>query len=207
MERILYTLLGLELGQRSDFSALATIDLVEDITSRLDPVTFAFHRSTKFRLRNVHRIPPGLAYAEFPARVRESAVQPPPGHFGPRPRSVLAVDAAGPGGLVIQLLRQAQLECGILPATITGGEMGAPMPGGMYSVTRRELVSLLHLSIENQMLVFPAGMPLKDELIAGIAASKINGNQSEFDDMAIAIALALWASTKSHPGLFQKKVA
>ena len=55
MERIQYTYFGLDLGQRNDYSAIAVIDLVEDISAQRDPVTFEFYRTHKFCLRGVHR--------------------------------------------------------------------------------------------------------------------------------------------------------
>lgn len=207
MERIQYTYFGLDLGQRNDYSAIAVIDLVEDISAHRDPVTFEFYRTHKFCLRGVHRFPLGTPYTEMPALVRECVVHPPPGHFAKLPQSVLAIDAGGPGVPVVELIRQARLDPVVLPVFITGGAMGSLLPNGMYSVPRRELVTLLRLSLENQKLVFPASMPLKDELSAEIAAIQPNGGQTKHDDMAIAIALALWSSTKRHPGLLQRQAA
>jgi len=203
MQRIQYTYFGLDLGQRNDFSAIAVIDLVEDIGANRDPVTFELHRTFRFCLRGVHRFPLGTPYTKIPSLVRRCVAQPPPGHLGRQPQSALAVDAGGPGIPVVELIRGARLDCGTLPVFITSGGMGSLLPNGIYSVPRRELVSLLRLALEEQKLVFPAGMPLKDELAAEIAALQPSGAQSEHDDMAIAIALALWASTKRHPGILQ----
>lgn len=207
MEHIKYSFLGLDLGQRNDYSAIAVIDVVEDISNRRDPVTFEFYKTTRFCLRGVHRFPLGTAYTDIPGLVRASVVQPPPGHLGARPRTTLAVDAGGPGLPVVELLRRAGLDCGILPAIITGGAMGSLMPGGIYSVPRRALVSLIRVALESQMLVFPANLPLREELTAELVALEPAGGQSKHDDMAIAIALALWATTIRQPGLLQKKAA
>lgn len=198
MQRAKYTFFGLDLGFRNDFSAHAVIDLVEDAGNR---------RTRKFCLRGVHRFPLGTPYTHIPVKVRESVAQSLPGHFGPRPKSVLAVDAGGPGFPVVELLRQANLECVILPVVITGGAIGSSLPGGVYSVPRKELVTLLRLSLENKMLIFPADMPLKRELIAELTAIQPAGRQTRHDDMAIAIALALWAAAKRLPGLLQRQAA
>jgi len=207
MERIIYSFFGLDLGFRHDFSALAAIDLVEDIGSQRDPVTFAFHTTRKLCVRGIRRYPLGTPYTAIPEMVRRAVRQHPAGHFGVPPKSVLAVDAGGPGLPVVELLRQARLACSLLPAIITGGNSGSLLAGGVSSVPRKELVTLLRLGLENRMLVFPTEMPLKRELIAELAAVESDGGQSKHDDMAIAIALALWAGTKRFPDLLQQEAA
>jgi hypothetical protein len=205
MELVLSTLSGLDLGQRNDHSALAILDVVEVTSPRRDPVTFAYGKSYRFDVRSVSRIPLGTPYTEIPTIVRENLHRPPLNHLGERrPATTLAVDAGGPGLPVVELLRQARLDCYILPAVITGGNAGSSLPGGIYSVPRKELVSLLRIAIESRILVFPANLPLKEELAAELRAIEPNGGQSKHDDMAIAISLALWASNIRIPGLIQQ---
>jgi hypothetical protein len=165
--------MGLDLGQRNDQSALAILDIVEEIGTERDPVTFAFQRSQHFYLRSLTRFPRGTRYIDTPELVREVIAVPPPGYLGRRLDEVLAVDAGGPGMAVVELLRQLKLHAAIMPAVITGG--------------------------------FPADMPLKDSLAAELAAVEPDGGQSAHDDMAIAIALALWAATKRFPSLLRRR--
>ena len=207
MRNFRYTFLGLDLGQRNDFSAVAMIDYIEDVSAQRNPVTFEFYRTTQLYLRGLTRFPRGTSYVDIPGLVRDIAAVPPPGHLGPRLESALAVDAGGPGIPVVELLRRTKMRAGIMPAIITGGGMGSLLPGGMYSVARRELVGLLHLALESRLLVFPADMPLKEELIEELSAIEPEGGQYKHDDMAIAIALALWASTRRFPGLLRGKLA
>jgi hypothetical protein len=207
MELVKATFSGLDLGQRNDHSALAIVDVVEITSPRRDPVTFAFGKSHRFDVRSVSRIPLGTPYTEIPTIVRENLHRPPLNHLGARPRTTLAVDAGGPGLPVVDLLRQARLDCSLLPAVITGGNSGSSLHGGLHSVPRKELVSLLRIAIESRILVFPANLPLKEELAAELRAIEPNGGQSKHDDMAIAIALALWASNIRLPGLILQRRA
>jgi hypothetical protein len=90
---------------------------------------------------------------------------------------------------------------------ITGGASGSRLSGGLYSVPRKELVSLLRLSLERRLLVFPLDLPLRDELEAELASFEAAGGQSKHDDMAIALSLALWSATRRQPAVFQQKAA
>lgn len=205
MRNLQSTVMGLDLGQRNDQSALAILDIVEEIGTERDPVTFAFQRSQHLYLRSLTRFPRGTRYIDTPELVREVITVPPPGYLGRRLDEVLAVDAGGPGMAVVELLRQLKLHAAIMPAVITGGTIGSPLGGGIHSIPRRTLVNLLRFALESRQLVFPADMPLKDSLAAELAAVEPDGGQSAHDDMAIAIALALWAATKRFPSLLRRR--
>lgn len=204
MERIEFNFSGLDLGQRNDYSAMALLDLVEVTSTQRDPVSWELIKTRNLRLRGLHRFPLGTAYTEIPKLVRMAIVTPPPGHFGRQINSTLAIDGGGPGLPVIDMIRKERIPCSILPAIITGAGMGSRLGGGLYSVPRRELVSLLRLSLEMRMLIFPSDLPLRDELKQELVNIDTAGGQSKHDDMAIAIALALWAATKRHPALLQR---
>ncbi len=204
MLTIKHTSIGLDLGQRNDHTAVAIIDLAESVSFQRDPVTFEFLRTHRLLLRGLRRLPLGTLYTDIPEKVRESIVDPPPGHLGPRPRVTLAIDAGGPGLPVVDLFRQARYDCGILPAIITGVGVGGSLPGGTYSVPRRELVSLVRIALESGMLVFPADLPLKKELALELKNMDPAGGQSQHDDMAVALALALWGLNIRFPGVIRR---
>jgi hypothetical protein len=205
MERIEFNFSGLDLGQRNDHSAIALLDLVENTSNQRDPVSWEFIKTTNFRLRGLHRFPLGTAYTEIPRLVRTAIITPPPGHFGRQINTTLAIDGGGPGLPVIEMIRKEKMPCSILPAIITGAGMGSRLGGGLYSVPRRELVTLLRLALETRKLIFPADLPLRDELKEELMHIDSAGGQTKHDDMAIAIALALWAATKRQPTLLLRK--
>lgn len=201
MQRINYTYAGLDLGQRNDYSTIAVLDLVEEISNQRNPVNYEFITRRILHLRGLHRFPLGTPYTEIPSLVRSAIVTPPVGHFGALPKTTLAIDAGGPGLPVIELVRQAKVPCNILPAMITGGAMGNYLAGSIYSVPRRDLVTHLRTALENQVLVFPQDLPMREALKQELLNIESAGGQSKHDDMAIAIALALWATTIRMPSL------
>lgn len=205
MERIEYNFSGLDLGQRNDYSAIALLDVVEVTSNQRDPVSWEFIKTRNFRLRGLHRFPLGTPYTEIPKLVRRAIVTPPPGHFGRQINTTLAIDGGGPGLPVIDMIRKEKMPCSILPAIITGAGLGSRLGGGLYSVPRRELVTLLRVALETRLLIFPSDLPLRDELKEELVNIDSTGGQTKHDDMAIAIALALWGATKRQPSLLQRK--
>ena len=203
MQNFLYTYLGLDLGQRTDYSALAVVDVVQVVGARRDPVTFALETSQHLNLRMLTRYPLGTPYTEIPDRVRHALVNQPAGHFGPPLQGTLAIDAGGPGLPVVDLIRQARLGCTLMPAIITGSGPGTNRSGGIYTVPRRELVSLLRIALESGKLLFPPHMTLRDELATELSALESGGGQSHHDDLAMALALAIWATRHRHPDLWK----
>ena len=103
--------IGLDLGQRQDFSALA---VVQRRDQRRAYQVSSFH---SMALRLIERIPLGTPYPLVVERVQElveSAVI--------DGQCRVAVDATGVGAPVVDLLRAAQLGCEICAVTITGGD-------------------------------------------------------------------------------------
>lgn len=203
MPNFLHTYLGLDLGQRTDHSALAVLDVVEVVGHRRDPVTFALKRSQHLNLRVLTRYPLGTPYTGIPDHVRRALVNQPAGHFGPPLQGTLAIDAGGPGLPVVELVRGARLGVTLMPVIITGSGPGSHLNGGVYTVPRRELVSLVRIALESGILFFPPALPLRDDLTAELAALESTGGQSHHDDLAIALALALWATRRHHPTLWK----
>ena len=207
LHQVRYTFLGLDLGQRQDYSALAVVDFAETVTARRDPVTYALRREYSLILRSLERYPLDTDYTELAAHVRRHAIAPPP--FAPacQPKAALAIDAGGPGGPVVNMFRHAGLPCDLLPVMITGGATGSDLPQGGYSVPRRELAGLLRVALESRMLRIPGDLPLCAALLDEIRNFSPAGGQSQHDDMAVAVALALWVAHRRFPGLVYSKKA
>src|SRR4051794_19322336 len=107
--------IGLDLGQKHDFTAVAVVEQHTDgVHNFLNP----WHGpTTTYDLRHLERIPLGTPYRRVVDRVRALVSSP-----EMRNRCALLVDATGVGAPVIDLLRQANLDCLLVPVTITGGE-------------------------------------------------------------------------------------
>lgn len=202
---------GLDLGCRRDPAALVLLERVLIPLHRTDPVTFEPLTEPRLHLRAAVRYPLGLPYLTLVARVtkaiasaralsahggltRPFLAQPPwpvqPGHSA-RPHCTLVVDATGVGAPVVELLRRAPHEARLMPVTVTSGAHPAPDPHGGWLVPRRDLLSRLVLAFESRLLRIPASLPLRKDILAELAHLS-DSPSTRRDDLAFALALALW---------------
>lgn len=204
LQRTHHTYVGLDLAQRRDFTALVVVDHVEVISAMRDPVTFQFPSHAELHLRDAVRIPRGTPFTAIPGIVRKALAQMPAGFNGERPPATVALDATGMGLPVVDLLRAERLGVTLLPIIITGGQAPGSLSGGLHSVPRRDLLTLLRIALETRNLKFARDLRLREELTAELASVSLTGHKSSYDDMAFAIALALWAAAKRRPGLLHR---
>ena len=101
---------GLDLGQRQDFSALAVVER-EDLKFAWMPAP------RELSVRHLERMELGTPYPKVVERVCEVMRHPNVVH-----QSRLVVDATGVGAPVVDLLRSAGLGVRLTTVTITGGE-------------------------------------------------------------------------------------
>src|SRR5580698_10126959 len=99
---------GLDLGQRQDYSAVAVVEREERRLAYLAPC---------MRVRHLERMPLGTPYVEVVRRVGEIMRHPALG-----PWSRLVVDATGVGAPVVEMLRAARPVLRVTAVTITGGD-------------------------------------------------------------------------------------
>jgi hypothetical protein len=86
--------LGLDLGQRHDFTALAILDRTVSLTGHTDPVTFQRETTTSLCFRHLHRYPAGTPYTTITAHLARLVSSPQLSG-----RSTLVLDATGIGSL------------------------------------------------------------------------------------------------------------
>jgi hypothetical protein len=191
---------GLDLGQLSDYTALALVERA--------PVPGGRQR---LALRGLVRYPLGTPYAApgspgggVVERVRARLSGP------PAAGCILAVDQTGVGRPVVDLIRAAGLPVGALvPVTITAGQQARQEadPRGLpqWLVPKKDLVGLLLALFGTGRLVIAPGLALADALRQEVFAfrSKVTlaGNESfaawrerDHDDLVLAVALACWAA-------------
>ena len=83
--------------------------------------------------------------------------------------------------------------CSILPVIITGGGRSGVLQGGYESVPRSELLTGMQVLVQQERLVVAAGCKEAGTLGREMLGLKMKGPGSEeHDDLAIAVALALW---------------
>ena len=168
-QKIMY-FVGLDLGQKTDHSALAVVE------------RGGYPVADEVLVRYVERIPLKTAYPRIVERVREVVLC-----DELRGNYALAVDATGVGAPVVDMLKSAGLGYNLTAVTITGGERATE-----DSIPKRDLMAGLQVLIETKKLrvgrLKEAGR-LKTELLD--MRTSLRG-KSEHDDLVIALALACW---------------
>jgi hypothetical protein len=188
---------GLDLGQKGDYTAIAVVEEWEEAVGGVDPVTFEARKARWLDVRYLERIPLGTSYPEIVERVCELVRSP-----ELKRKCTLLVDATGVGVPVVDLLRRAALECCMVPVTITGGEHAARGPDG-WRVPKRDLVTAVQVALELGELRLPAEMPLGRALVTELMDMRVKISDSgrdtygafrngSHDDLVLALGLACW---------------
>ena len=108
--------IGLDLGQKQDYTAIAIIETASQYTG-LDWRSYEHKHLNYVNVRHLERIRLGTSYLAVVERLRQIV--------NSRElvgRCTVVMDATGLGGPVLDLLRAAGLGCEIVPVTITGGD-------------------------------------------------------------------------------------
>ena len=140
MARILETIseyfVGVDLGQKQDFTALCVVERAEVMFDVRDLVTWECKRETRFELRYMERMKLRTPYPAVVERIREVTMDPALGE-----KRSLVVDATGVGAPVVDLLCAEGVGCEIVPVVITGGGSGVGAgPRGERRVPKRDLI-------------------------------------------------------------------
>jgi hypothetical protein len=199
--------LGLDLGQRIDYTALAVIELIWTHIGR-DGVTFEEVFQPSLNLCGLRRFPLGTAYASYPPIVarRINQIR---GKASPYADVTLAVDAGGPGLPVIEELRRARLGVSLQPMFITSGNAPGRAKGGIRTVPRRELLANLVLLLDHKVLRWPARLPERAawerELLDLSAGTTHPERTTGHDDLVMAVAIAVWHAAERTPKLLTRE--
>jgi hypothetical protein len=197
---------GLDLGQRQDYTAIAVVERLELAKPGTDPGTRAKRMVTKYRVRQLERLPLGIGYTDVVEKVR-SLMQ----NKLLAGRSSLVVDSSGVGVPVVEMLRKC-MGCNIEPVTITAGNRSKTDQWG-WKMPRVELMSHLAIMLEQKEVAVSqrvnAVMELRDEL-RNMRVRYGEGGRQKFeadsdavhDDLVVAIALACWKAKKSSKSIW-----
>ncbi len=126
--------LGLDLGQKRDYSAVAVVERIDRLQ--------AFSGRDFLVVRYAERLPLGTSYPRVVERVR-TIVQ----SRELAGNCALAVDATGVGAPVVDMLRAARLGCDLSAVTITGGGRASGS-----SVPKRDLMGEVLVLLEQGRL-------------------------------------------------------
>jgi hypothetical protein len=212
---------GLDLGQRKDYTALAIVESPIWVQSSwkpnwafpdgwVSPADYSIQARQMFRsyelehgvphrpvlsVRELMRFPLGTGYPDIVDRVARLMMQPPLNEG-----SVLLVDATGVGQPVVDLFRQRGLKP--IAVTITGGrEVNAD--GDNMAVPKRDLITATQVALQSGRLRIAESLAeskiLAQELLnfqvkITAAANDTYGawREGTHDDLVLALALATW---------------
>jgi len=187
-------ILGLDLGQSQDYTALAILEQLEQLEQE-QAATVEGSRAAKkishYHIRRLERTR-GTPYPEVVARVKEI--------MGKLEGAALVIDQTGVGAPVVDMFNQAALKpIGVL---IHGGDR-VTQEGSTWRVPKRDLVGVLQVLLQNQRLKVAPG-PLSDTLAKEMLNFKVKidpltahdsysaWREAEHDDLVLAVALASW---------------
>ena len=184
---------GLDLGQRRDYTALVVLEKLvvpcwgdQWLTAGVDETG-----STRLIVRTLERIRLGTPYPDIVDWVKSVVT-----HYELQKRVVLTVDATGVGAPIVDLLRRAKLGCNIIPITITGGANYDPVSG---SLPRAQLLTNLQLMIQQDKIEIAQNCTQTKALQQELLHLKLEGTaHGHHDDITVALALAAWSCTKKH---------
>jgi hypothetical protein len=190
-------LIGLDLGQTNDFSALALLERTYRRTGEV-PEGWQAH----YACRLLRRFAWGTPYPAVVERLRTLTAA------APLRNATLVVDQTGVGRAVVDMLRQARLPVRVQPITITGGHAISDGNDGLH-VPKRELVSALQVLLQNRRLQV-APVPERAVLLQELLTFKVkitatanevfeSCRERDHDDFVIAVALAAWLGEQGRP--------
>jgi hypothetical protein len=190
---------GVDLGQKQDYSAIAVVDREVIVGTRRNPATWELDKKTVYTVRYLERLPLGTSYLDVAARVARLSRD-----IRMTNKCELVVDATGVGAPVIDVLRRARTGCNLYAVTITGGDHEQCTTHG-YQVPKRDLVIGLDLMLEAGTLEISAGLEMGEEMLAELRAMEVSvsGRGHErfeatrtHDDLVLATALACWRARR-----------
>ena len=188
--------IGLDLGQRHDYTALAVITRTDIYHAERDAATYERLRTTEFRVRKLARVPLGTEYPEIVRRVVRLLRHP-----EAQNKSSLVVDATGVGAPVVDLFKRERLGAILTPVIITGGE-NESLDRGVWRVPKKNLLMGLQVMVQQRMLRVASGLDLSRALIREMQQMRSTGFASwrsgEHDDLVLAVALAAWAARRAN---------
>ena len=192
--------LGLDLGQKRSYTAIAVVERTVDREERRCALTWEmeWHELSPPRVavRHLERIGLGTSYVDVVDRVRELVWS-----DALRGKTKLVVDATGAGAPVVDLFRkdeELKRACELLAVTITSGTVAGRGPKkGDWQVPKQDLMTGLVLMLEAGKLGIARGLEEAGRLVEELVRY---GREEGFrDDLALALALACWKVRMDYP--------
>lgn len=209
--------IGLDLGKKRDYSAIAVVEQCVWTAGDINPVSFAPKLERHTVLRHISRVKKETKYLQIVERVREMLVS----DALRNEDVVFAMDATGVGDAVMELVEgmirsvNAQRQGWLNWAGVVFTS-GTKTTWRQYeaNVPKNSMMDELVLLVEKQELVLDSSMRGVKELMVELQHMQQVRNENgtrwvsvgEHDDLVMALALAVWGTSyrevpKTHAGL------
>ena len=210
--------IGVELGQVSDITAIAVVQSltlpflrsektrtegwvnVRPVYQAPDGTETREHPPVNFALRHLERFPVGSSYADIRDRVIERARN----LRGP----AVVLDATGVGMAAVNLFRSGSLY--VSTVTLVASDQSV-QEGSDYRVPKKDLVSVTQVLLQTGRLKIARALPhaallarelmnFRSRVTAQTAESQLDWRERANDDLVLALAIASWQAERD-PGL------
>ena len=192
---------GVDLGQARDFTAISIIEKVrvtEDLAVRdgFEAPRVARTERLEFHVRHLQRPPLGTTYPDVVDLVGVIMRALPEGSAG-----ALLVDSTGVGRPVVDMMRKARLKP--IAVTITGGADEIQKNGSEWRIPKRNLVTALAVLLQSGRLKISPELSEAEKLVQELINFKVKisasgadtyeaWRESIHDDLVLATAIAVW---------------
>jgi hypothetical protein len=192
--------LGLDFGQRQDFSALATLELKWHSVGRC-PVHYTYGFQPELTIRELRRFPLDTHYTALGPGILDYIRH----TFGDVQPVDLVLDASGPGAPMVEIFRNSlSKNVSLHPVIITAGQSENNLKGGVRSVPRNALLTRLLLTMAAGSLIAPPELKLWNEFVEEmleLSANDGHPSAGAHDDLVIGSCLGLHRALASAPEL------
>ncbi|MBK5292147.1 MAG: hypothetical protein JJE04_10775 [Acidobacteriia bacterium] len=182
---------GVDLGQRRDYTAIAVL---ERVVERVYGRDFIRLRRVEegvrwhYRLRYLRRLGLGCGYESAVESVRRVILGAEMGG-----RYEVVADATGVGAGVVEMLRRA---CGAVTAVVITSGSSAHVSDGNWLTPKKDLIGELAVMLEQRVLRVAPGMQELGQLERELLGMRMGRGGREHDDMVMAVALACWRARR-----------
>ena len=202
-------LIGVDLGQRRDHSAIVVIEVAEIASKDRSAVTFAPTITTRRTVRHIEQIPlrtPFPDVVERVTRIADKLAAHTP--IGAAPTSVI-VDATGLGMPVIDMFRIPTAQWRLAPVIIGSGYRDN-FVDGLWRVSKQDLIGRLQLAFDFNHFTIEPNLDKTELLVEELTSLRgfqrkqgriIEAPGRKHDDIALALSLAWWGVETRRPGI------
>jgi hypothetical protein len=196
-------LVGLDLGQSRDFTALTVVRKTLSVVNDRPERTEAGQPVYNLLCNHVERFQLGISYPMIVHAVGALLRRP---QLDGKPTLIL--DRTGVGRAVFDLFVQARFPCDLEAVTITSGRDVAHTAYQEWSVPKVDLIAATTAALSTGRLKFVKELPHRDTLISELMDYRVtitssanevfNAREGKHDDLVLALALPVWYATSNY---------